>query len=307
MIPVTTIAVEIDAKTPIRFHSFPGVSIRAALYSVMSKMYDTHLPASQLNKNPVSYLFSMENAGTSGGQYIPRPIAIKPPLNLKQENLEFGFSLIGNGIQYLPQIFSAIDSLQDFGLGVDRTPFHIRSIKQINDFNKVENLIIDKHHMTVGKIQPMLSNETIDKICSLWNDREITMQFLTPMAVHNKRKIIKKPIFLIWFQRLLERIRLLSEHYAELPLNIPFHHLLTQAKAVEIVKDETFFYGNAQSRQYSRKIVGFVGKVTYRGELQGLLPYILVGQMLHAGKNVVKGCGWFSIIDGTNQDIFCKL
>jgi CRISPR/Cas system endoribonuclease Cas6 (RAMP superfamily) len=57
-----------------------------------------------------------------------------------------------------------------------------------------------------------------------------------------------------------------------------------------------------ESSRYSRRravthdLSGFVGAVSFEGELEMFLPYLKLGEYLHVGKNAVFGNGWYEIV-----------
>jgi len=41
---------------------------------------------------------------------------------------------------------------------------------------------------------------------------------------------------------------------------------------------------------------GFVGKITFEGDLKEFLPLLVLGEYIHVGEDAVFGSGWFRII-----------
>jgi CRISPR/Cas system endoribonuclease Cas6 (RAMP superfamily) len=52
----------------------------------------------------------------------------------------------------------------------------------------------------------------------------------------------------------------------------------------------------SRRREVSHDLSGFVGEVTFEGELGMFLPYLKLGEYLHVGKNAVFGNGWYEIV-----------
>ena len=76
------------------------------------------------------------------------------------------------------------------------------------------------------------------------------------------------------------------------------YHLVGLARQVRLVEDATRWvelesYSTRQSR--STPIGGFVGRATYEGDLEPFLPWLVWGQVLHVGKDAVKGNGWYRV------------
>ena len=53
----------------------------------------------------------------------------------------------------------------------------------------------------------------------------------------------------------------------------------------------------SRRRQVSQDLSGFVGEVTFEGNLEMFLPYLKLGEYLHVGKNAVFGNGWYEIVN----------
>jgi hypothetical protein len=51
----------------------------------------------------------------------------------------------------------------------------------------------------------------------------------------------------------------------------------------------------SRRREVTHDLSGFVGEVTFAGELAPFLPYLKLGEYLHVGKNAVFGNGWYEI------------
>jgi hypothetical protein len=56
----------------------------------------------------------------------------------------------------------------------------------------------------------------------------------------------------------------------------------------------------SRRRQVSHDLSGFIGEVTFKGELASFLPYLKLGEYLHVGKNAIFGKGWYEIAEIEN-------
>jgi CRISPR/Cas system endoribonuclease Cas6 (RAMP superfamily) len=45
---------------------------------------------------------------------------------------------------------------------------------------------------------------------------------------------------------------------------------------------------------------GFVGEVSFEGDLAPFVPYLKLGEYVHVGKNAVFGNGWYEITEMRN-------
>ena len=128
---------------------------------------------------------------------------------------------------------------------------------------------------------------------------QITLHFLTPTRVIEENKLLKRPLLRPLIQRLLERHDNLAREYGGMAFDEETRNKLTAiAEKVEILRDETEW---AEVRSYSQRqrkgiaISGLKGTVTYRGDLQPLLPLLAWGMVLQVGKGTTKGNGIYQI------------
>jgi hypothetical protein len=125
------------------------------------------------------------------------------------------------------------------------------------------------------------------------------MRFLTPTLLRADGNVSRRPSFGPLAKRLRDRINALSYFYCGAGLDIDFKAFGDAAEKVRTVSDST---GWVESSRYSRRrevshdLSGFVGEVTFEGELGMFLPYLNLGEYLHVGKNAVFGNGWYEIV-----------
>jgi len=99
-------------------------------------------------------------------------------------------------------------------------------------------------------------------------------------------------------KRLRDRINALSYFYCGKGLDIDFKAFGEQAEKIKTVADSTRW---VESSRYSRRrevthdLSGFVGEVSFEGDLAPFIPYLKLGKYVHVGKNAVFGNGWYRI------------
>jgi len=110
----------------------------------------------------------------------------------------------------------------------------------------------------------------------------------------------RRPAFGPIAKRLRDRINALSYFYCGNGLDIDFKAFGEQAEGIKMVTDSTRW---VESSRYSRRrevthdLSGFVGEVSFEGDLGMFLQYLKLGEYLHVGKNAVFGNGWYEIIE----------
>jgi hypothetical protein len=128
----------------------------------------------------------------------------------------------------------------------------------------------------------------------------ITLRFLTPTMLKADGLQARRPVFGPLAKRLRDRINALSYFYCGEGLEIDFKVFGTDADKIDTVGDATRWVDSARysrRRQVNHDLSGFVGDVTFEGDLARFLPYLKLGEYLHVGKNAVFGNGWYQIVE----------
>ncbi len=299
MIPFIMLHFQLQTDYPLDFGANPGSSIRGALYEALRVMYDTQQSVHSRHdgeENPVAWLMRLEDEAISGSKDVPRPLAIRPPLANQQD---FGLTFYGSAQQYLSLVLSAVAAMQQIGLGRGRQHFQVQAVDTVEILQGRHHPLLNAHGQSVGQVISAPSPETYYDFAKLLHPERLTIQFLTPTRIIQQGQLCHAPIFRVWFQRLLERTRLISELYTETPVWIPFRDLLAQAEQVRIVQNDTTWsesWSGSRRDGWMKPTSGFMGIVRYEGRIAELLPWLLLGQALQVGKNTMKGCGWYQIL-----------
>jgi hypothetical protein len=295
MIPVTTLHFHLKSDQPLDFGRNPGSSIRGALYEALRAMYDTGLRVRDHladERNPVSWLLALEDKATSGGKDAPRPIAIRPMES------GFGLSFYGRARDYIPLIISAVDGMGQVGVGPKRMPFAIRQVETVDPLTTQATTLLNEAGEQVAPLPDAPTEAAYRRFARLLDPTTLAITFLTPTRIVDKGRLAHSPDFRPWFQRLLERTRLISELYMPEPVWVPFGELLSCAKQVTLLQDETTWVeawsGSRRQKAY-QPTSGFTGRVRYSDVHADLLPWVLLGQALQVGKHTVKGGGWYTV------------
>ncbi len=139
----------------------------------------------------------------------------------------------------------------------------------------------------------------------------LTLNFLTPTQIKynptgekGKSQIVREPEFHHIAKRLRDRIDALAVYYCDGPLNIDYKGFGERAEKVRTISRELHWCEQSRrSRQgHQHDLSGFVGKITFEGDLQEYLPFLILGQYLHVGENAVFGSGRYGVetkLEGT--------
>jgi CRISPR-associated endoribonuclease Cas6 len=236
---------------------------------------------------------------------IPRPFIIEPPLETKRiyrsdEKLDFNLILIGRAIDYLPYFIVTFKELGSAGIGKLRKNFELNSIRIHSIHGKTQDIVYSSKDETVRNVDSRFTWREIIENSKLkaHNSKFLTLRFFTPARLKHKDEYVNPPEFHVFIRTLLRRISNLAYFHCSQKLEIDYKNLISRAKKVKIEKTDTQWidwerYSFAQKQRM--KLGGFIGEVTYKGDFEAFLPFLLLGQYTHLGKGATFGMGWYEM------------
>jgi len=246
---------------------------------------------------------------------IPRPFVIKPPLETKEtylpgEPFSFDLVLVGKIKEYLPYFIVTFKELSQAGLGRNRAPVELVGVDHVGPAcqaaGRRDGIEVPVYTKEDNLVRPPTEAISWADLCSSHssnngsaNVTRVTLRFLTPAMLRADGLLARRPAFGPLAKRLRDRINALSYFYCGAGLEIDFKAFGELAEKIVTVSDSTSW---VESSRYSRRrevthdLSGFVGEVTFEGELGTFLPYLKLGEYLHVGKNAVFGNGWYEIV-----------
>ena len=232
----------------------------------------------------------------------PHPFIIEPAIEEKTsykkgDKLDFSLTLTGKAIDYLPYFVYAFEEIGNNGLGKNRGCYFIEEVINKNESN--EGKVIYKTDKKLLPANFIFTEDTIKEISENFNDKkEITLDFLTHTRVLYQEKLVTHLDFHVFIRNILRRISLISYFHCGKELDLDFKGIIERAKEV-IVKNSSLYWHDWErySNRKKRKMTlgGFKGKITYEGNLQEFLPFIITGKYIHLGKGSAFGMGKYEV------------
>ena len=309
----------VEVTTPLELDAYAGSALRGSLYEAVWQRFCTNKTAPTCSDCPlhtfcpVSALVAPLREEHTRGRDIPRPYVLRPPLDPARryepgETFQFGLILFGNIINLLPYILLATDTLEAIGLGRKiaeqnwrRGTFQITRIEAHKPFtNEKECLYKQKKALVNAPVLALTATDIQARAASL-SDERVFLEFLTPMRLIQHERLVLRPAFTPFIHRLLERLSALNAAYHTEKDTLTFEeqtHLLTLADQVQCLADETTWYQQeSHSRRTKRSTFtsGLLGKATFAGNLAPFRELLVWSEVIHVGKNAVKGNGWCCI------------
>jgi len=128
----------------------------------------------------------------------------------------------------------------------------------------------------------------------------LTLDFTTPARLIYDSHLTLDLEFHMLIRQLLRRISLLSYFHCGVDMSDwDFKGIIEKAKDVTVKKSDLKWYEweRYSARQDTRlNMGGFVGEITFEGNIEPFMPLIKAGEVLHVGKGTGFGLGRYGIV-----------
>jgi len=221
-----------------------------------------------------------------------RPIRVEPG-----EQVSFIFTLVGEGLEYLPVFLAVFEEMGNCGLGKGKSRCVLDSVYALGDEEHLPVYLKTSGERVLNPPIVRHWKQFADKTCGY--AQRVQVQFLTPTRIQSKGRLIDDVPFHILVDKLLNRILDLDREYCGGTLDFPLAPLVRKAEeGVRRIEQKVVWYDweRYSSYQNSRmKLGGIVGYVTYEGEVAPFIPYLYLGEYIHIGKQSTFGNGTIKV------------
>ncbi len=227
---------------------------------------------------------------------IPHPFVFdikmsEKPFTLKKDmSWSFGMTLFGRATGYVPYVIAALENMGAAGVGKGRGKFKLYQVELLNADSSGDVLY---HNGSVRLLEKFPTAEDFTKNCPV-NTSCVTVDFVTPLRMKIKGKLVDVPEFHLIVSSIIRRIEAMYMVHSGTEVSIPYPSLVKKAREIKIREKITHWYDwkRYSHRQRGRmKLGGIVGSVTYEGDITPFNPYLAIGSLLHIGKNTSFGLG----------------
>lgn len=304
---------ECQALTAISVPPYKGSMIRGALFGALRRDFclDRRAPACsrcQVHQVcPVCSLLATVDEESPRGVEVARPCTVEPPLEgqtLYQpgDTFTFGITLFGDAADLLPYVIVAVRRMGELGVGKrPQVPgkFVVQRIEALEPLSGEAQEVYRQGEDVVRRPAMPITHQAVLALCKRLNSPSaVTLQLLTPTRLVVGGALVKQLTFPVFMRRLLRRLTDLTRTAAGAHPGFEHEALLQQAAAVQVSEDRTRWvdvpsYSTRQGR--FTPIGGLVGEITFQGDLEGLVPWLLWGSVTHVGKDATKGGGWYRL------------
>jgi hypothetical protein len=145
---------------------------------------------------------------------------------------------------------------------------------------------------------PLTSTSIVNRADAFSTDK-IMLHFLTPTRLITEGHLLHAPEPNVLVKRLAERMDALEREYISDNDHIGRWRSVADAAELTLADwDGQWIESKSYSTRQKRAlpISGFIGQAMITGELAREMRELLAwGEMVHVGKNVVKGDGWYQV------------
>ncbi|MEM5790007.1 MAG: CRISPR system precrRNA processing endoribonuclease RAMP protein Cas6, partial [Syntrophobacteraceae bacterium] len=251
----------------------------------------------------------------SGRPNLPQPFVFDPVIGGNYgpgEFLVISFRLIGKAINFFPFMACALSLMsgREMGLGGRRVVLE-GIVDGFAGEKGGESLIFDAESSQLTGSCRVFDFECVrdwvqDKVGPHEGFRKVHLNFLTPFRYKVKGRLGVPLNFKIFINRLLDRLTFLSVHSPiSFDLNREYFNSLA-GDIREVSELEWFEFRRETSSRYHKRPInldGYVGGITFSGNLAPVMPYLKIGEFLNVGKAASFGHGKYELTvleDGHN-------
>lgn len=313
------IRVRARATSPLVLREYVGSAIRGAFFGALWGRFCTNQAAPTcavcpLNQVcPVSALVAPLRDEGPRGRDIPRPYAIHAPRSTRGaygpgDDFSWGLTLFGRQRDLFPYAVMAIHQMAETGLGLRceanggrRGRFAVEEIAAVHPLTGETKVLQAAGARQVAMPDLPVTHEQIAAAAEALPGDRVRLRFVTPTRLTDASALVRRPLPRPLVQRLLERLSALMREFGEGVPPWDFAGLIAHAENIRLERDHTRWVelGSFSGRQGRvTPIGGFVGEAEYAGDLRPLLPVLLWGTVVQAGKDTVKGNGVLELIAG---------
>jgi len=260
---------------------------------------------------PYAYVFETappsDSEVLSKNTAVPLPFVIQPPLERRTtyrpgEILDFNLVLVGKAINYLPYFVVVFCELGKVGIGWKRGKYALQQISAVQPLKGAEAVIYDGTDLLVSGEDLSVGYPEIEEQGCRLGERlgadPVTVNFLTPTRLKHGGRYVECPDFHVLVRAILRRASSLYYFHCGQRWETDYRGLIERAQGIETAEAHTTW---VDWERYSRRqgqcmnLGGFVGQVSYQGDLEPFLPLLVLGQLVHVGKACVFGNGRYEV------------
>ena len=125
-----------------------------------------------------------------------------------------------------------------------------------------------------------------------WGCSRLALRLHSPLRLAADGRPCTRFDFSRFARSLMRRTSSLAYYYGDREPDNDFRDLSRQAEAV-VCRDDRFCYGAPAGM--GKKLAGIMGSGSFSGDFSGLMPFLVLGTLVHAGKGASYGMGCYTV------------
>ena len=175
------------------------------------------------------------------------------------------------------------------GIGRERGKYELMGVDLMRNGEKIQ--IYDSPTQTLTSFPPGHSafSTSEHETCN-----RVTLEFLTPLRLKVKGDLVTQLTFPVFFERLAERLSLLTALYGNNGTQPDLTSLMALAQEIKVEEDNLRWYDweRYSARQKGpMKLGGLRRTITFTGDLSPFMPFLRLGEQVNVGQGTSFGLG----------------
>ena len=232
--------------------------------------------------------------------FVPRPYVLSTSPDCHHgKSLTFDLTLIGHAAEDLPYFIYACYLLGKEGIGRNKSKLDLQWVKLVRPSGEEQTIYTSQTETLEANCPPVTWTECVKGINGSRVVSRITLLFHSPLRIKERGDLVVDLSFPVFASRLKERIDLLSHLYCGGPVPREDKEINSLAREITVEKhslrwQEMERYSTRQKAKM--KLGGLIGMITFRGNLNPFIPYLILGQYIHVGQGTTFGLGKYEIL-----------
>ena len=301
--------ITLQAQKSLSLPPIPGAVFRAGFSKIMRKVAcdNQNLACSVCpDRKRCHFFWLYENSGEFAQIKLdrfrtpPKPFIFEPPIQLKSQHYRAGdllminLILIGEALRYTSKLIVVFQEMEKHKLNGIADPFFLQTFTGKNIITgDTVSLYSQKSVAIPNRNTSFTLPDFIRHHKPTAPISQITVIFKTPTRIKGTGSFSRAISFKILIQTLLTRITALAYNYGRQAHYLNFRELVNLAGEIRIIDQQEppeFRSKTADEKKHSY-LGGYVGQITYQGNLTPFWPWLKVAEIIHLGKNCTFGLG----------------
>jgi len=285
---------------------FVGSTIRGAFGNILKDLYCVEplgrCPDCML-KSCCGYTYLFESGwyfsnGERQQAGVPQPYVFEPTINEEikpgKVEIKLGLLLFGNSIDYVPVFVYCINKIGRWGLGKNRTSYEL---KRVEDLFGEKDIWVKNSIKMIERPHTKTWDDYLEQARKKNKIKRCQIELVTPLRMKQEGRLHNQLDFCTIVKAIIRRWNSLNEYYGD-GQNKDERELINLAAKIP---SGTLNLHWQEMERYSRRqdqrmmLGGLMGKMECAGELEPFIPWLLLGQDIHIGKNTSFGLGKYNL------------